>query len=187
MWEIGRPNLIWRWAPCGALALGAVAFASFVTFAIPDHIGNVAPKSPSGSLYAATLTPAGANADDDTANGVGRSLRNNVMPAPTPRSSPMAPAPAGFPKRGFSPPLERAEPVAVQVPPPVLQQPQLNVPPPVPAVPPPAPAPQAAPVPPPQAELLPQPAPPQQSEPPPPSAESAAAPAQAAEPPTAAN
>jgi hypothetical protein len=190
MWEIGRPNLIWRWAPCGALALGAVAFASFVTFAIPDHIGDGAPKVEGGSLYASTLTPRTTNVTDPSSGA--REPSHTPAAPPAPRAAPITPVPSVFPKRGFSPPLERVETASAAAPQPVLRQPELNVPPTMPVEA--APTPPAVPVPPPpgapappQPELVPQATPAPSAEPVPTSSASVATPAPSAEPPTAAN
>jgi len=146
MRENGLPKLqAWRWAPCAAFVLGSLSFVTFALLAIPDHIGQVDPSSTTSSLrfgdaLARTQSPTTTQGDwsGDTTNtaaatpspGV-RSLQPSLVTQNADRS---------FPKRGFTPPLERAAPPAP--PPPVLtpaqQQPQLNVPPPVPAPPPPA-------------------------------------------------
>jgi outer membrane biosynthesis protein TonB len=171
MREIGLPRLMtWRWAPCVALVLGSVSFIAFALVAIPDRIGHVDAESSNAGLHLgaalARTQPSPASPDDwsgDTTNTAA------ATPSPGVRSpsSMIQNADGSFPKRGFSPPLERPEPPAVPAPPP--QPIQLNVPPPVPAPPPPAAAPQTPPPVAPQAEVAPQaaPAPPQVETPPP--------------------
>lgn len=144
MREYGLPKLqAWRWAPCAAFVLGSLSFVTFALVAIPDHIGRVDPASTTSSLrfggaLARTQSPTQTQNDrlGDTTNTAaatpspaGRSLQPSLATQNTESS---------FPKRGFTPPLERAEPPAVPPPPPTpaQQQPQLNVPPPVPAPPP---------------------------------------------------
>lgn len=167
MREIGLPKLSWRWAPCAAFVLGSLSFVTFALLAIPDHIGHVDPSSTTSSLrFGGPL--ALSQSPTTTQNDWSGDTTNTVSATPSPGVRSMQPslvtqnADGSFPKRGFTPPLERPEPPAA--PPPVLtpaqQQPQLNVPPPVPAPPPPgAEAPQpAAPQPAaPQPELIPQP------------------------------
>jgi len=164
MRELGLPKLqAWRWAPCAAFVLGSLSFVAFALVAIPERIGHVDPQNASNALrlgdaLARTQPPSTPPTDwGDTTNTAASS------PNPSPRS--LQPGltqstDSAFPKRGFTPPLERPEPPA---PPPQLtpaqQQPQLNVPPPVPAPPAPATEP-AAPAPPPPAEVVPQAAPP---------------------------
>jgi outer membrane biosynthesis protein TonB len=180
MRENGLPRLMtWRWAPCVALVLGSVSFIAFALVAIPDRIGHVNAESSNDGLHLgaalARTQPTPASPDDwsgDTTNTAA------ATPSPGVRSpsSVTQNADGSFPKRGFSPPLERPEPPAVSAPPP--QPIQLNVPPPVPTPPPPPAAPPQTPPPvAPQAEVAPQAAPaPPQVETPPPSAEQAPAP-----------
>jgi hypothetical protein len=163
MREVGLPPVLkWRWAPCAALVLGSLSFVGFALLAIPDHIGEIDASSTASSLqlgnqFARTQTPAPAAGNDwsgDTTNTV------SASPSLRERAATRTGDVSAFPKRGFSPPLERAEPPAPPPapPPPITPvQPQLNIPPPVPALPaPPPPAPaqaeppaQATPVPPP--------------------------------------
>jgi hypothetical protein len=163
MREIGLPKLqSWRWAPCAAFVLGSLSFVTFALVAIPDHIGHVDPESTTSSLrFGGALartqpptTPQGDWSGDTT---------NTASATPSPGVRSMQPslvtqdADGAFPKRGFTPPLERPEPPPAPpaLPTPAQQQPQLNVPPPVPAPPPPAAdsPPAAAPV---QPEVMPQ-------------------------------
>jgi hypothetical protein len=138
------PVLTWRWAPCAALVLGSLSFVGFALLAIPDHIGHIDASSTRSSLqlgnqFARTQTPApapGTDWSDDTTNTV------SASPSLRERAATRTGDVSAFPKRGFSPPLERAEAPAPPAPPPpaVPVQPQLNVPPPVPALPAPPPA-----------------------------------------------
>ncbi|HEX2876242.1 MAG TPA: hypothetical protein VHP33_33550 [Polyangiaceae bacterium] len=169
MREVGLPPVLkWRWAPCAALVLGSLSFVGFALLAIPDHIGQMAASSTTSSLqlgnqFARTQTPAPATDwSGDTTNTA------SASPSLRERAATRTGDVPAFPKRGFSPPLERPEPPAAPVPPPPAApvQPQLNVPPPVPALPaPPPPAPaqaepptEATPVPPPPDAPAPQPA-----------------------------
>jgi hypothetical protein len=168
MREIGLPKLSWRWAPCAAFVLGSLSFVTFALLAIPDHIGHVAAEGTSsslrfGSALARTQAQSGAQAPNDWSGDT----TNTASATPSPGVRSLQPslvaqnADGAFPKRGFTPPLERAEPPPAPPPPqltPAQQQPQLNVPPPVP-VPPPAAEPPPPAAPPPQPELIPQAAP----------------------------
>lgn len=171
MRENGLPQVLtWRWAPCAAFVLGAISFAAFMLLAIPDHIGQIPAEATSDSLrfQLARTQAAPAPQNDwssDTTNTA--SATPSLAARPATRNGDVS----AFPKRGFSPPLERPEaPPAPAAPPPMPPQPQLNVPPPVPA---PAEQPAAAPAPaPPQPEVVPQP----QAAQPPPDAQAAQAP-----------
>jgi hypothetical protein len=141
------PVLTWRWAPCAALVLGSLSFVGFALLAIPDHIGHIDASGTQSSLqlgnqFARTQTPLpAADWSGDTTNTV------SASPSLRERTATHTGDASAFPKRGFSPPLERAEPPAPPAPPPPIApvQPQLNVPPPVPALPaPPPPAPAQA-------------------------------------------
>jgi len=165
MREKGLPQVLtWRWAPCLALVLGSFSFVAFALVAIPDRIGHVDAESTRDSLRLgaalARTQPQAASQNDwsgDTTNTVAATPSPGVHPAPP--SVPVQNSDGSFPKRGFSPPLERAEPPAVAVPPP--QQPQLNIPPPVPS---PPPAAEPPPPPEPAPEVVPQ-APPAPAQP----------------------
>lgn len=151
MRENGLPPVVsWRWAPCAALVLGSLSFVGFALLAIPDHIGHIDASSTTSSLqlgnqFARTQTPLPAPPADfsgDTTNTA------SASPSLRDRAATRTGDVSAFPKRGFSPPLERAEPPPTPAPPPptVPVQPQLNIPPPaqaVPAPPPPAAPPQA--------------------------------------------
>jgi len=139
------PVLTWRWAPCAALVLGSLSFVGFALMTIPDHIGQVDGRGTTSSLQLGNQfargqgTPAPANDwAGDTTN------TSSASPSLSERTASRMGDVSAFPKRGFSPPLERAEAPAQAVPAPLQMppQPQLNVPPPVPVAPPPAPPPQ---------------------------------------------
>ena len=169
MRETGLPQVLrWRWAPCAAFVLGSISFAAFMLLAIPDHIGEVPAEATSDSLrfqLARTQTAPAPQSDwsGETTNTA------SATPRLADRTAFRSGDVSTFPKRGFSPPLERPDPPPAPVPavpPPMPPQPQLNLPPPVP---PPAEQPPApAPAPP---EVLPQP----QAVPPPPDAQAAPA------------
>lgn len=146
MREQGLPKVLsWRWAPFAALVAGACSFVGFALLVIPDHIG--AKSNDGGSSLGLGLANSFVRTESGTASpshdfsGDSTSSVSAALPA-NPTSRVIARSGDGFPKRGFTPPLERAEPPAQPVPPP-----------------PPAPAPQAAP--PPPAEI-----PPPQAQPP---------------------
>jgi len=173
MRENGLPQVLrWRWAPCAAFVLGSVSFAAFMLLAIPDQIGQLPTEATSDSLrfqLARTQSAPAPPSDwsSDTTNTAAATPRLSERTATRSGDAPT------FPKRGFSPPLERPEPPpapAPAAPPPIPPQPQLNIPPPAP---PPSPAepPPAAPAPPPEAT------PPAQAVPPPPDAQAPQAPA----------
>ena len=155
MREKGLPQVLtWRWAPCAAFVLGSISFAAFMLLAIPDHIGQIPAEATSDSLrfqlartQTAPPTQSDWSSDDTTTNTA------SATPRLGDRSATRTSDPSGFPKRGFTPPLERPDPPpapAPAAPPPMPPQPQLNVPPP-------APPPAEQPAPPsPQREVLPQ-------------------------------
>ncbi len=171
MREYGIPKVLtWRWAPFAALVLGALSFVAFTLLAIPDRIGHVDAETTTDRF--------------SLGNHVGR-IPVNATPASDFSKDTADPAAAAaspvarvatqsadtFPRRGFSPPLERPEPPAPPAPP-APPQPVMAILPPTPA--PPAPAP-----PPPAAEVMPQPVPSPDAPPP-------AQPADPAQPPPAA-
>jgi hypothetical protein len=174
MREAGIPQVLtWRWAPCAALAVGALGFAGVAMLAIPDHIGAITTSSDAapasmGASFARTQTP---STGSDWASPERNERESLAAMAPAASRLGASAAAGGFPKRGFSPPLERVEappapppavppspppappqPVAVPAPQPPPEAPPQNVPPP-----PEAPAVAAAP-----AEALPAPGPPPQ-------------------------
>jgi hypothetical protein len=160
MREIGLPKVLtWRWTPCAAFVLGSLSFVGFALLAIPDRIGHVDPNSTTDGLrFGAALTR--TQSTPTPQNDWSGDTTNTASATPSPGSRSTQPslvtqnADGSFPKRGFSPPLERADPPPAP-PTPAQQQPQL-------AVPPPAPAPAAEPPPPapaPAPEVMPVPAP----------------------------
>lgn len=164
MREPGLPKVLtWRWTPCLALVAGSLSFVAFALLVIPDRIGNPsAAESPGSRLVLANgfVRPDGnaeASASDES---LGTSSVAAALPA-----NPAARAPShladSFPRRGFSPPLQRPEQ-------PTPVPPTPAPPPPVAATPPPAPPPQFVP---PQPALVIPPAAPPPTEAPPPAAE----------------
>ncbi|HVY30699.1 MAG TPA: hypothetical protein VHB79_29270 [Polyangiaceae bacterium] len=147
MREQGLPKVLaWRWAPCAALVAGSLSFVGFALLVIPDHIGGSPHGTESAGLglgltntFSRSGSPASTSNPDFSSEST--SSVNAAMPA-SPVSRVTARGTDVFPKRGFSPPLERAEPPPAPAPP----QPQLQaLPPPTPPAPPPAPPAQAAP------------------------------------------
>ena len=158
MREYGIPKLLtWRWTPFAALVLGSLSFIGFVMLVIPDRIGNAVSTSGNDSSAASlTLGSRGLSARTQTGSTPASNWSNDDHSSGTPAPSPVSNAAtqsAEFPRRGFSPPLERSEPP----PPPQPFQPpqgQTFTPPPQPNPPPPPPPAVAAftaPLPPPQA------------------------------------
>lgn len=175
MRENGLPQVLtWRWTPCVAFVLGAVSFAAFMLLAIPDHIGDIPTEATSDSLrFQLARTQAAPTPQSDWSSDTTNTASS------TPRLSEHTSTRNGdvsaFPKRGFSPPLERPEPPPAPppaAPPPIPPQPQLNIAPPTPA-PPPPPVEQPPAAPPAPPEVTPQ----AQAVPPPPDAQAAQAPA----------
>lgn len=142
MWEHGLPKVLtWRWSPFAALTLGAASFAAFALLVIPEQIGepgaathDAAARFKLGDNLASTQAATGS-----TTPWSGSGHTPTVSPAPT-VAHVAAARPAEFPKRGFSPPLERPDPPPQPVPAPALtlqapppgQPAGENLPPPVP-------------------------------------------------------
>ncbi|HYJ11569.1 MAG TPA: hypothetical protein VEX18_21250 [Polyangiaceae bacterium] len=144
MREPGIPKLLtWRWAPCLALALGAFSFCAFALLAIPDQIGGLETGSPSmrlgNQLSRTQAAPGAGNWSDSEASGEGEEGKPS---AASPANHLASRAAGSFPKRGFTPPLDRPEPSPGAAPSPV------PAPPPT-AIPAPSPEGEAAPAPPP--------------------------------------
>lgn len=100
----------WRWTPFAALVLGSLSFAGFALLAIPDHFGR--PEG-GGSLPPLGFNnqPAGGQLDiTPPASGSEDASSATEMPSAVTRIA--ARTNDVFPKRGFSPPLERPEPDA---------------------------------------------------------------------------
>ncbi len=126
----GLPKAVtWRWAPCAALVLGSLSFVAFVTVAVPEQIGS----APQGHGAAALrLGPQLTRSLGERVPSFGPSVEHrDEAPSTPPVTRVAAHAAEQFPRRGFSPPLERPEPP----PAPVL------APPPAPVLAPPPPAP----------------------------------------------
>lgn len=170
MREQGLPKVLaWRWAPCAALVAGSLSFVGFACLVIPDHIGDGSHGTESSGLglsnaFSRPSSPASNTSPNFSSEGT--SSISTTQPG-SPVSRVIAAGSDAFPKRGFSPPLERAEQPAPAPPPPQLQ-----------ALPPPQPAP---PAPPPPAQVAPTvaaipPAPPTQADAPAPQAAAEAPP-----------
>ena len=141
----------WRWSPTVGLLLGSLLYVGVTVFAIPEHIGDGEPVRTQGfSLFGATRnrpTTLDANLSPSVPEPETDAAHSEVRRAPAARSG------GGFPRRGFSPPLPRPEPVAAPPPPPPPAPPPITIPQQAPvAVAPPAPTapPQAAEAPAPQ-------------------------------------
>ena len=151
MREYGIPKVLtWRWTPFAGLVLGSLSFAVFAMLVIPDRIGHVDAESTTATLrlgngFASTQPGPAANwsSSDDNDSATGAATPSQVSRVATR-------GPDSFPKRGFSPPLERTEPPPAPAPPPP-PPPQL-IPPPVAEAPPPAPSPAPEAAPPPMAD-----------------------------------
>jgi len=106
----------WRWSPTIGLLLGSLLYVGVTVFAIPEHIGDGEPVRTQGfSLFGATRNrPAAldANLSPSVPEPETEAAHLEVRRAPAARSG------GGFPRRGFSPPLPRPEPVAAPPPPP---------------------------------------------------------------------
>jgi outer membrane biosynthesis protein TonB len=121
MREYGLPKLLaWRWTPCAALSLGAAAFAAFALLVIPDQIGelgaatqNAAARLSLSNGFASTQT-----SDDSAGNWAANNAPSPGAAAPNAVAHVSAARPTIYPKRGFSPPLERVDPPPPPVPPP---------------------------------------------------------------------
>ncbi len=161
MREYGIPQVVtWRWAPFAALVLGALSFVGFTLLAIPDHIGQVDAQTTTDRFSLGNhfvRAPVGSTPAGDWS-------KDNADPsaaAPSPVTRVATHGADVFPKRGFSPPLERTEPP----PQPVMAVPAPAPPPPAPpppgpeVMPQPVPAPEAAPAPPDPAGAAPAPPP----------------------------
>src|SRR4051812_2134866 len=144
----------WRWAPTVAIALGALSYVSLAVLIIPDRLGD-ASGSPSlgvnalsaarssGSLFGASVSGAAQHEAGDTDTSSNSGLQGVVH-----GSSPRQVMQSGFPRRGFTPPLPRAEPEVPPPPPPMAPPPAVVIQPPPPPPPPPAqPEPESVPAP----------------------------------------
>jgi hypothetical protein len=166
MREYGIPKVLTsRWTPFAALVLGSLSFVAFAMLVIPDHIGSGTKESAPGSLgfgssaLGSTLTRSQIGAAPDANWSSDGSANTNVEPNPVSHVAINTGAQV-FPRRGFTPPLDRPEqPQPVAAPPPVVPEAQVAPPPPPPPelinAPPPPPD---APAPPPD-QAQPQPAP----------------------------
>ncbi len=120
MRELGIPNVTsWRWAPCAALVLGSFSFVGFALLMIPDRIDNVGSESAAslklGSRFAANQ--ASPPSGDWAGNAPGTSI-DSARPGTVTRVA--THGSEIFPKRGFTPPLERPPTPDGAPPPPAL-------------------------------------------------------------------
>lgn len=131
-----------------ALVTGALSFVAFALLTIPDRIGDAAAQGASAFKLGSHLSRTPANIGAAEPNG--DFSEATIEAATPPPAARLASRGDDFPRRGFSPPLDRPAPMALPVPPPPP-----NISPPVEQ-----PAPQAPPVPPPDpAAEIPPPAP----------------------------
>ncbi len=137
MRDIGLPKVMtWRWAPCAALVLGSLSFVGFALLVIPERIGDGAARSEAelrlGQHFAANRASV-PSSNDWSGSSTGRSSSTNThVDGATPESLTRIATHGAeiFPKRGFSPPLERAEPPPPPPPPPAIIPPPAVAPPP---------------------------------------------------------
>ncbi|HWA74114.1 MAG TPA: hypothetical protein VG937_17345 [Polyangiaceae bacterium] len=148
----------WRWTPTVGLALGAVSYVSLALLIIPDRIGDDERNASRvgtfqalrnrTSAFAASIAPSLTDSEPPRAE-------SGAEPAPSPPTPAAQPHPtdeSNFPRRGFSPPLERAEPpppTPTPTPEPVVVPPPAPPPPEPPAAAPASPQPEPSPPPPP--------------------------------------
>src|SRR5688572_16066976 len=128
MRDLGIPKLLtWRWTPCVALVLGSLSFVSFVTLAIPERIDGLvesAGKANSlrlGNHLARTRTGTSESSADSSGEGASDAAASR-SPAPSLVTRVAQHSGDGYPRRGFTPPLDRPtppppEPPAAAVPP----------------------------------------------------------------------
>lgn len=154
MRAIGTSKVLsWRWAPCVGLAIGACCFAAFAMVAIPDRIGSGGERTPGSAAFRLESGLASTQSGTDSSNRFSASDSGSTSATFSSLPSNQGASRSAdnmFPKRGFTPPLER--PAAPPAPPPMVpQQPALEMPPLQAAVPVPPPA-DAPPAPPPPAQ-----------------------------------
>jgi hypothetical protein len=158
MREYGIPKVLTsRWTPFAALVLGSLSFVAFAMLVIPDHIGSGTTESAPHSLgfgasaLGNTLTRSQIGSTPDGNWGSDGSTNTNSEPNPVSHVAINTGAQT-FPRRGFTPPLDRPDqPQPVAAPPPAPDAPVAPPPPPPPelinAPPPPPDAPPAQPQP----------------------------------------
>ena len=113
----------WRWAPCVGLTAGSLAFVALALLLIPTHFGGeprvvsslstYESQRPQRAIFSSALSRPEADAEERQAE-VSRNARvARAVSPPLPRTTE-----GGVPsQRGFSPILERAEPVPAPAPP----------------------------------------------------------------------
>jgi len=104
----------WRWSPCIGLTAGSLAFVAFAVLLIPTRIGgeprlvntlsSYENALPQRAIFSSSLARNSAEPDDHVE---GERVARSV-----PRVAAAIVAPSRPPQRGFSPILERAEPLA---------------------------------------------------------------------------
>jgi hypothetical protein len=158
MRDLGIPKLLsWRWAPCAALVLGSLSFVGFVTLAIPERIDGLvegAGKASSlrlGNHLARSRTGTPESPADFASEGASDSPPAG-SPTPTPVTRIAQHSGDNYPRRGFTPPLDRPAPppaappaaFTAPAPPPAEATPAPPAPPPLTLVPPPTAEPAAS-------------------------------------------
>jgi hypothetical protein len=113
----------WRWAPCVGLTAGSLAFVALALLLIPTHFGGeprvVGSLSayenarPQRAIFSSALTRSEVDAEERRPDLARNARIARAAPPPLPQT-PEASAP---PQRGFSPVLERAEPIPPPAPP----------------------------------------------------------------------
>ena len=107
MRDIGIPKLLrWRWAPCAALVLGTLSFVAFTLLAIPDRIGGAAAAGSSMRL-GSHLSRAQGDLAPSSDWSSGSTDGESEPPASSQVSHLASRGTHTFPKRGFTPPLDR--------------------------------------------------------------------------------
>jgi len=116
----------WRWAPCVGLTAGSLAFVALALLLIPTRFGGeprvvsalsaYESQLPQRAIFSSALARTDTVAEGhgaDTARATRAARTAHMMPQAPPRTSE-----ASVPQqRGFSPVLERAEPVPLPAPP----------------------------------------------------------------------
>ncbi|HYQ45954.1 MAG TPA: hypothetical protein VER11_28485 [Polyangiaceae bacterium] len=121
----------WRWAPCIGLTAGSLAFVAFAVLLIPTRIGGeprvvsalsgYESAQPQRTIFSSSLA---RNATEHEERAEGERVARAVPAVAAAISTPSRP-----PQRGFSPVLERPEPIIPAAP----EATRLETPPPAPA------------------------------------------------------
>jgi len=112
----------WRWAPCVGLTAGSLAFVALALLLIPTRFGGeprvvsslsaYESQRPQRAIFSSALARPDADADERPAEIARNARIARAVSLPPPRGPE-----AGASQRGFSPILERAEPVPTPAPP----------------------------------------------------------------------